>query len=94
MMRDRRNVDALPGEAQAIEAFMARLADVPVEPRLPPASLLWTKAQLLRRWDVEQQLTLTSDVLEPVQIAASLATAAALLLWVLPSLARGLFRAW
>jgi hypothetical protein len=75
-----------PEEEDALEAFMQRLAQKPLQVReIAPAHVLWWKAQLLRRWQAERQVTLPLDVSEPLQVAYALATAAVALLWVLPS---------
>ena len=67
---------------------------VPVPHRtsqVPDASVLWVKAQMLRRWDAERKAEAPLDVLEPVQIAAGLVAAAVLFVWSLPSLLQALF---
>ena len=55
------------------------------------ASVLWVKAQMLRRWDAERKAQAPLDVMEPIQIAAGLAAAAVLFVWSLPSLLQTLF---
>jgi hypothetical protein len=57
---------------------------------MPDASVLWVKAQMLRRWDAERKAQTPLDVMEPVQIAAGLAAAAVLFVWSFPSLLQAL----
>lgn len=76
----------------AVHAFMQRLAATPVPavPRLATADILWLKAELLRRWEAERRVRAPLDLMEPIQIAAALAAAAGILLWVMPSVVRAL----
>ena len=75
-------------EEADIATFMTRLAAARPgdSPTLPDADLMWLKAQLLRRWDVERRVQAPLDAMEPVQIAAGLGAAALLLMWSLPPL--------
>jgi len=77
-------------EEQTIAAFMARLASAPLPAAQQPAeaAVLWLKGQLLRRWEAQRRVQAPLDVMEPVEIAVSLAAAVALLVWSLPSLIR------
>jgi hypothetical protein len=59
--------------------------------QVPDASVLWVKAQMLRRWDAERKAQAPLDIMEPIQIAAGLAAAAVLFVWSLPSLLQTLF---
>ena len=81
-----REIDA--EDERAVTAFMARLAatPMPVTHHVPDALSLWWKAQLLRRWDAHRRVQAPLDVMEPIEIAAGLAAAAALFVWSLPSL--------
>jgi hypothetical protein len=87
-MRDWFQRDVTPDEESQIQAFMARLASVPLRgaPQLPTVDVILVKAELLRRWDNDRKVQAPLDVMEPVQIAAGLAAAALLLIWSLPSL--------
>lgn len=74
-------------DEQIVAEYMGRLAETRLPAaQLPPADVLWVKAQLLRRWNAERQAQAPLDLMEPVQIAAGLAAAAVLLGWSLPSL--------
>lgn len=42
-------------ESADVAAFLRRLAAVPSPHRLPEASRLWFRAQLVRRWDAERR---------------------------------------
>jgi hypothetical protein len=77
-----------PDEEQEIGAYMAKLGASPLPrmARLPDADLLWVKAQMLRRWELERKVEAPLDMMEPVQIAAGLVAAGVLLVWSLPSL--------
>jgi len=74
--------------------YMARLAaHAPTErPSLPDADLLWVKARLLQRWEAERRVQAPLEAIEPMQFAAGLAAAFALLIWSLPSLLSALSR--
>jgi hypothetical protein len=85
MMVDQFPQDVTSAEQEAIAAFMERVARAAVTPNvLPPAQVLWWKAQLLRRWEAERRATLPLDAAEPLQVLSVLTTAA-LLIWVLPT---------
>ena len=76
-----------------VAEYMNRLANAPSAKmsQVPDASVLWVKAQMLRRWDAERKAQAPLDVMEPIQIAAGLAAAAVLFVWSLPSLLQTLF---
>lgn len=75
-------------EERAVASFMSRLAGVPAPEtdlqRGPGA--IWWKAQLLRRWNDQQQAARPLALMEPIQVGASLVAAALVFLWALPSL--------
>ena len=73
---------------EPLSAYMTRVAELPLpkSARMPDADLLWVKAQMLRRWEVERKVQAPLDLMEPVQIAAGLVAAGVLLVWSLPSL--------
>ena len=79
--------DVTPAEERTITAFMQRLREVPVDvsSRVPGADVLWLKAQLIRRWDVQRRVERPLDLMEPFEIAAGFAAAALLLFWSVPS---------
>ena len=76
-----------------VAEYMNRLAnESPAKmSQVPDASVLWVKAQMLRRWDAERKAQAPLDVMEPIQIAAGLAAAAVLCVWSLPALLQTLF---
>jgi hypothetical protein len=76
-----------------VAEYMHRLANAtPAKmSQAPAASVLWVKAQMLRRWDAERKAQAPLDVMEPIQIAAAIAAAAVLFVWSLPSLIQTLF---
>jgi hypothetical protein len=78
---------------EVVAEYMNRLAkESPAKmSQVPDASVLWVKAQMLRRWDAERKAQAPLDVMEPIQIAAGLAAAAVLFVWSLPSLLQTLF---
>jgi len=81
--------DIPPEDELAIAAFMRRLAAVRIaDHRLPDAYVVWWKAELVRRWNVERKAAAPLDVIEPLQWVGGLAAAALLLAWMLPSLLR------
>jgi len=87
-MREMFHRDGARDDDQAIAEYMSRLASsVPSRrSKVPDPSVLWVKAQMLRRWDAERKAQAPLDVMEPIQIAAGLAAAAVLFVWSLPSL--------
>jgi len=91
-MFDLFNRNMTADEEEAVAAFMRRVAIVPEADRAqrPDPSVLWWKAQLVRRWNSERRAQAPLDVIEPIQIAAGLVAAGLLLVWTLPSLARAL----
>jgi hypothetical protein len=85
MMFDQVTRDLTPEEEQSIAEFMGRLAQTAHDSdALPPAHVLWWKAQLLRRWEAERRATLPLDAVEPLQVLSGVASAALLLIWMLP----------
>ena len=76
-----------------VAEFMDRLANAaPANmSQVPDASVLWVKAQMLRRWDAERKAQAPLDVMEPIQIAVGIAAAVVLVVWSLPSLIQTLF---
>lgn len=71
-----------------VARYMSRLAAVPPPQhgRVPDPAVLWVRAQIVRRWEMERRAQTALDVMEPVQIAAGLVAAGVLLVWSLPSL--------
>ncbi len=79
--------DLTPAEERTLIAFMQRLRDAPVgvSSNVPGADVLWLKAQLIRRWDAQRRVQRPIDVMEPFELAASVAAAVLLLFWSVPS---------
>ena len=79
--------DVTPVEERIIGTFMDRLHNAPVGVRsgVPGADVLWLKAQLIRRWDAQRRVQRPIDLMEPFELAASVAAAALLLFWSVPS---------
>ena len=79
-----------PEEEGAVAAFMKRVAVLPDAQRapLPDPTVLWWRAQLVRRWNNERKAQAPLDVIDPIQIAAGLVAAGLLLVWTLPSVVR------
>ncbi len=79
-----------PEEEDAVAAFMERVAVLPDAQRakLPDPTVLWWRAQLVRRWNRERKAQAPLDVIDPIQIAAGLVAAGLLLVWALPSVVR------
>lgn len=77
----------------AVAEYMNRLSNTSLAKmsQVPDASVLWVKAQMLRRWDAERKAQAPLDVMEPIQIAAGIAAVAVLFIWSLPSLIQTLF---
>ena len=79
--------DVTAADEQMLGTFMQRLRSAPVDApmQVPAADVLWLKAQLIRRWDAQRKVQFPIDVMEPFEIAASLAAAMLLLAWSVPS---------
>jgi hypothetical protein len=79
-----------PEEEDAVAAFMERAAVLPDAQRapLPDPTVLWWRAQLVRRWNSERKAQAPLDVIDPIQIVAGLIAAGLLLVWTLPSVVR------
>ena len=79
-----------PEEEDAVAAFMQRVAVLPDAQRapLPDPTVLWWRAQLVRRWNNERKAQAPLDVIDPIQIVAGLIAAGLLLVWTLPSVVR------
>jgi hypothetical protein len=92
MMREWFDRDDI-GDDDVVVEYMTRLANTapPSMSQVPDPSVLWVKAQMLRRWDAERKALAPLDVMEPIQIAAGIAAAAVLFIWSLPSLIQTLF---
>ena len=74
-------------EEQLVTSFMQRLHAAPLEvaPRIAGADVLWLKAQLIRQWEAQRRVRRPMDVMEPFEVAATLAAAVLLLFWSVPS---------
>jgi len=83
----RRESDITAADEQMLTMFMERLHAAPagVPPRVPNADVLWLKAQLIRQWDAQRRVRMPIDLMEPIEIAASVAAAVLLLIWTVPS---------
>ena len=79
-----------PEEEHAVAAFMDRVAALPhdQQAQLRDPSVLWWRAQFVRRWNSERKAQVPLDVIDPIQIAAGLVAAGLLLAWTLPSVVR------
>ncbi len=71
---------------EAVGAFMTRVAALPPPPSNLQATQIWWKAQLLRRWDAERQVTAPLDFMQPVELVAGVAGVVILLYRSLPYL--------
>jgi len=83
----RNQAEITAAEEQALTMFMQQLRAAPADAsmRVPGPDILWLKAQLVQRWEVHRKVQLPIDVMEPFEIAASLAAAVLLLTWSVPS---------
>ena len=76
-------------EERAIAAFMSRLASLQIpDPgsRMADPAALWSKVQLIQRWDAERRAQRPLDIMQPIEIAGGLVAAGLLLYWSLPYL--------
>lgn len=74
-------------EERVLQAFMRRLHTIALRdaPRMPDAKVVWLKACLIRKWEAERRVQRPIDLMEPFEIAASIAAAMLLLTWSVPS---------
>lgn len=74
-------------DVQIVAAWMHHLAVQPLDgpPAIDP-TVLWWKAQLLRRWDAERQATAPIEVGERVQIGLGILGTVAAIAWLWPKL--------
>ena len=81
------NADLTTGEEEMLAAFMQRLRAAPIgdASHLPDAAVLCVKARLIRQWNAERQIRRPIEVMEPIELVASLAAAVLLLFWSMPS---------
>lgn len=70
-------------------AWMRELADTSVDAPhpLPDPSVIWWKAQLLRRWESERRAVAPIDRMHTIELAAGVIGGAAVLIWQWPTLA-------
>ncbi len=70
-------------DSQEVAAWMEQFAHTPLDvPPLADPSLLWWKAQLLRRWDAERRATQPIEVGEQVQVGIGAGGALLILGWL------------
>jgi hypothetical protein len=75
-------------EERIVAAWMSRMAAAPLPPaHIPDAAAIWWQAQLRQRAEARRRAERPIEVMEWVQLGAAAATAAAALVWALPSLA-------
>lgn len=74
-------------EERAVAAFMDRLRAAPLDarPRLAGADVLRLKGRLVKQWNDQRKVRMPIDLMEPVEIAASVVAAGLLLFWAVPS---------
>ena len=76
-------------DEKAVAGFMSRVASLRVptpESQTADPAQLWSKAQLLKRWDAERRAQRPLDIMQPIEIAGGLVAAGLLLYWSLPYL--------
>jgi hypothetical protein len=73
-------------DERANASFMRRVASLPAPAALPDPSVIWWKAQLVRRWEAQRRAQLPLDVMQPIEIVGGMAVAAVLLFLVAPYL--------
>lgn len=70
-------------DSQDVAAWMEEFAHIPLDvPPLTDPSLLWWKAQLLRRWDAERRATQRIEVGEQVQVGIGVVGTLLILGWL------------
>jgi hypothetical protein len=79
-------------EERTIAALMARVASAPLPAHhIPNAETIWWQAQLRRRQEDRRRAQRPIEVMEWIHLGAVAATATAVVVWSLPTLA-ALFR--
>jgi hypothetical protein len=77
-------------ETLAVATWLQQLAALPSEtPSSLDPTMVWLRAELLRRWDVHRTVVTPIEVGESVQAAVGIASAAVLLVWLWTRLAAG-----
>jgi hypothetical protein len=80
------NADLTAAEEEMLATFMQRLRATPTDvSSVPDAGVLCIKARLIRQWDSERRIRRPIDVMEPIELVATLAAAVLLLFWSMPS---------
>lgn len=77
-------------ETLAVATWLQQLAALPPETRssLDP-TMVWVRAELLRRWDVHRNVVTPIEVGESLQAAVGIASGVVLLVWLWTRLAAG-----
>lgn len=80
-------------EEREIARFMLGLAaqTSAQAPPMPGADVVWAKAQLIRRWDVDRRVQRPLETMQSVHIGLGFAAAVVLLVWSAPLLLRTFF---
>ena len=81
--------DLTSEEERAVAAFMSRVSNLRIpnpESRIPATTTLWSKANLIQRWEAERRAQRPLDIMQPIEIAGGLVAAGLLLYWSLPYL--------
>ena len=81
------NADLTAAEEEVLATFMQRLRAAPITDasNVPNTGVLCIKARLIRQWDSERRIRRPIDVMEPIELVATLAAAVLLLFWSMPS---------
>lgn len=62
--------------------FMRKVGALPVAMTAPDPQVIWLRAQLLKRWDLERLAQLPLDLMQPIEILAGIGAAALALYWM------------
>lgn len=85
------HLDACPSCREAVEmvCWMREMSGPPAETHpLPDASLIWWKAQLLRRWEAERRAVAPIENMHRVELVAGLMSLAVFVVWQWSGLGR------
>ena len=73
--------DPIDRDDSVVRQWMQRFAALPLpDSRLPEAQLLWWKAELLRRWDLERKALEPIERAEPINVSIGVIGALVLML--------------
>ena len=75
-------IDLNDAQERAVGDFMGKVASLPSAMTVVDPRVIWLRAQLLKRWDLERRAQLPLDLMQPIEILASVGAAVLALYWM------------